>query len=83
MASSRKIVGNLSGVYDRWTGSDERLQVLHDGHALSQGLFRLLAVGDIRPGPDELQRTTRVIMDDPESILDPNIGPVPMPEAVF
>jgi hypothetical protein len=44
------------GIDDRRTGCDERLQVLHDGHALSKSLLGLLVVGNIRPGADKLQR---------------------------
>src|SRR5262245_39907218 len=63
--------------------SDELLEVFHNGQALPHGLLRPLNVGDIRPGPDDLQRTTRVVMHDLEGILDPEIVPSPMPEAVF
>ena len=48
------VLGLRGGVDDRWAGGDERLQVLHDGHALAERLFSLLVVGDIRPGADKL-----------------------------
>src|SRR4029077_12963543 len=66
---------------DRRTGRDERLQVLHDGHALAQSLLGLLVVGNIRPGADKLQRPATFATDDPEGVLNPDIisGPVAEP----
>src|SRR5262245_22761576 len=78
-----EVARGLIGVDDRWTGGDERLQVLHGGPALAQGLLRPLAVGDVRPGPDDLHRLPRWIPHDRKGVLDPDVVSLSMPEAVL
>src|SRR5262249_39622159 len=70
-------------VDDCWTGRDQVLQIVHEGHALAQCMLDLLAVSDVCPGSNELRCVTALITDNPESILDPDVVPIPMPEAVF
>ena len=43
----------------------------------------LLAVGNVRPGADQLLRLAFVVADDLEGILNPDVVAPPMPEAVF
>src|SRR5512146_2658788 len=70
------------GVDDRRTGCDQRLQVLHNGHALAEGLLRLLVVGDIRPRADQLQRLAALAADDPEGVLNPDVVSGPVAETI-
>ena len=52
------------------------------GEPLQLGLD-LLAVGNVRPGADQLLRLAFVVADGLEGILDPDVVAPPMPEAVF
>ena len=70
-------------VDDGRTCRDQVLQVVHERHALAQRVLDLLAVGDVRPGPDDLRRNAGIVTHDPESVLDPDVVPVPMPEPVL
>ena len=42
-----------------------------------------LATSDVRPGADKLRRSARLVFDDPEGILNPNVVPVAMAEAIL
>src|SRR5262249_2311447 len=70
-------------VDDGWTSADQRLEVVHQRHALAERLLGLFARGDIRPRAHNLKRTALVVLDDPECILDPNIMSVAVAEAVL
>src|SRR5262249_34996172 len=61
------------GVYNRWTGSDERLQVIYDSHALSKHLLRRLVVGNVDPGSHYLRRAPCAVADNPESVANPDV----------
>src|SRR5262249_25432386 len=74
---------HLGGIDDRRTGPNQRFEVVHQGHALSESKLGLLSTGDISPGSDDFQRAPLVVFDDPESILDPDVMSVPMPESIF
>src|SRR6476661_673630 len=77
------VTGNLRRVDDGGARADQRLEVVHDGHAFAERLLRLLAVGNIRPRTDDFKWTTLSVVDDPERVLDPDVTPVPMPEAIL
>src|SRR4029077_17557717 len=42
-----------------------------------------LALGNVGPRADELERMAGVIVDDLEGVLDPNVMPVAVPEPIF
>ena len=50
------IAGHLRGVDDGGAGADQSFQVVHHRHALAERRLGLLAVGDVGPRPDDLQR---------------------------
>jgi hypothetical protein len=63
--------------------SDESIAQFHlVGEALQLGLDPL-AVGDVRPGTDTLRRRAVLIVPDRKGILDPDVVPPLMPEAVL
>src|SRR6516165_573189 len=63
----------LCRVDDGRARSDKCLEIVHEGHALAECLFRLLAIGNIGPGADDLQWASLVIMDDPKGVLNPDV----------
>ena len=77
------VAGNLRGVDDGGAGADQGLEVVHHRHALAERLLGLLAAGDVRPRADDLERPTLAVVDDPEGVLDPDVMPVAMAEAIL
>ncbi len=77
------VPGHLGGIDDGRARTDQRLEVVHQGHALAERLFGSFSRGDIRPGANDLGWAALVILDDPEGVLDPDVVPVAVPEAVL
>ena len=46
-------------------------------------LLSLLVLGDVRPGAHQLERTSGVVIDDLEGVLDPDVMPVAMAKAIL
>jgi hypothetical protein len=63
--------------------TDQCFQIVHQGHALAERLLGRLSRGDVRPGAYDLERTAPVVFDHPEGVLDPDVMPVAVAEAVF
>ena len=77
-------ISRCSGrVDDCRTCCDESLQIIHQRHALAEGIFDLFAVRNVRPRADDLKWLAGIIVNDFERVLDPNVVPVSMPEAVL
>ena len=59
------------------------LQIVHQRHALAEGVFDLFAVRNVRPRADDLERFAGIIENNFERILDPNVVPVSVSESVL
>src|SRR4029078_10089965 len=78
-----EIVRSLRRVDNRWTGRDEIFEVIHQRHALADGLLHLLTVGNVGPRSYNLGRPAVVVVNDFEGVLYPDVLPVSMPETIF
>ena len=59
------------------------LGLLDLGVGLESMPFCFLALGNVGPRADKLERMAGVVIDDLEGVLDPNVMPVAVPEAIF
>ena len=77
------VARHLRGVDDGGARADQRLEVVHHGHAFAERLLRLFAIGDVGPRADDLGRAPLRVADHPERVLDPDVMAVAMAEAIF
>ena len=71
--STGVIARGLGGVDDRGADREEVLQPL---------LYPFV-LGNVSPSANEVQRMTSFVTDDPEAILDPDIVPIAVTEAIL
>ena len=69
------LVGGDDGVGRTLDQAGQRLlRLLQLELAASAFVSASLAVGNVGPGADELQRTSGIVIDDPESVVDPDVA---------
>jgi len=78
--STGEIARGLGGVDDRRADGEQVLQALP---RVAEFGFDRLALGDVRPGADQLRRMPGFVLDHLEGVLDPNVVPVAMLKAVL